>query len=239
MLIRNGRYSLMAMLVLAIMTLSSLNPALALADAQGAEPLTPQEGETPRIYLPLVRRSGYWPIPAEGQEIANADFEAGTMGWEFYVDVGNPILSTAQAHSPQHSAELGQSFNLTDPQAYIRRAYVQQWIWVPAGRTYLHYWELVTTDEDPLDPPPNPPVCSTFLGDHVKIRVLNFGVTVKDTSLCAHKDGENIVPGVWTEGSVDLSTWADHWVQLRIEYTSDATMPSDYYLDDLSLTAAP
>ncbi len=122
MLIRNARYSLMAMLVLAIMTLSSLNPALALADAQGAEPLAPQEGETPRIYLPLVRRSGYWPIPAEGQEIANADFEAGTTGWEFFVDVGNPILSTAQAHSPQHSAELGQSFNLTDPQAYTSQS---------------------------------------------------------------------------------------------------------------------
>ena len=52
MLIRNARYSLMAMLVLAIMTLSSLNPTLALADAQGAEPLAPQEGETPRFTCP-------------------------------------------------------------------------------------------------------------------------------------------------------------------------------------------
>ena len=58
MLIRNPRYSLMAMLVLAIMTLSSLNPALALADAQGAEPLAPQEGETPESTCPWCAAPG-------------------------------------------------------------------------------------------------------------------------------------------------------------------------------------
>jgi hypothetical protein len=176
------------------------------------------------IYLPKIARLT---PPSAGYTPANPGFEAGDTGWIFFYDNGNPIRTNTLAHTGTWSAELGAYYDPTAPEpfAYQRRAYVQQLIYVLPATPVLQFWEYIISDETQ---------CLSFLGDFVSVYVNN--VEAARAPICSPVEGQ---PVPWAIRQVDLSAYAGKWAYLRIEYNSDSTLPSDYYIDDVALVSKP
>ncbi len=181
-----------------------------------------------KVFLPLLNNNYSFSPPAPSdQKIVNPGFEQGTVGWTYFVDVGNPILTKTLAHSGYWSAELGAYYapSDSDPFAYVRRAYIQQKIYVPLNGSVLKYWEYIVTDETD---------CLTNFGDFVTVYINNTAIL--RTSICS-PSGVQTIP--WRPSQIDLDSYAGKWVFFRLEYTSDNTLPSDYYVDDFSFIPQP
>lgn len=176
------------------------------------------------VYLPKIAR--LIPPPA-GYIPANPGFEAGDTGWVFFYDNGNPIRTNTLAHSGSWSAEIGAYYNPADPEpvAYSRRAYIQQMVYIFPAKPVLEFWEYIVSDETE---------CLSFFGDFVSVSVDN--IETARASLCSPVEGQ---PVPWAARRLDLSAYTGKWVRLQIEYTSDSTLPTDYYIDDISFVAKP
>jgi hypothetical protein len=174
------------------------------------------------IYLPAIYRLTF---PTSGNSLVNPGFEDGDTGWTFFYDNGNPIRTTSLAHTGAWSAELGASYDPANPVAYPRRAYIQQMVYIQPATPVLQFWEYIVSDETS---------CLSFFGDFVAITI--DGQELARASICSPVEGQ---PVPWTIRQVDLSAYTGKWVRLRIEYTSDSTLPSDYYVDDFAFLAKP
>jgi hypothetical protein len=183
-------------------------------------------GAVVQAYLPLVSKAAL-PPPEPGAEIVNPGFEQGETGWKFTVDLGNPVLSTAFAHGGLNSAELGLDF-VNYPLDNQRTASIEQLIYVRTGQTALEYWEYVNSQEEP---DPDTGQCPQFNGDHVRIYINT--VQVVDASLCMP---ENSIPA-WVLRTVDLSAYPEQWVNFKMVFQGDSTLPTDYFVDDFIFVA--
>ncbi len=180
--------------------------------------------ESVNIYLPKIARLAPPPV---GSSPANPGFEAGDTGWVFFYDNGNPIQTNTLAHTGTWSAELGANYNPLDPEplAYPRVAHIQQMVYVFPATPILRFWEYIISDETG---------CLSFFGDFATVYVDD--VETVSASLCSPVEGQ---PVPWAVRQADLSAYAGKWVRLRIEYTSDFTLPTDYYIDDIAFVAKP
>lgn len=193
---------------------------------------TPVLADPGEVYLPLVaRKAKTLPPPAPGQELLNGDFESGSIGWTFFNDFGDPILQIDFPRSPTHSARLGILW--TDPDndpSYPRVAYISQPIYVPTDRPILSYYEFINSLEEPVVTEPAPGTCSQFevIGDWVYVYIKS--TLVRKISLCTAVNTPD-----WTQQQIDLSSYIGSWITLKIEFRSDSTVSSNYYVDDFSL----
>jgi hypothetical protein len=188
------------------------------------------------VYLPFVnKKAQHWPPPAPGNEILNPGFESGATGWTFFVDVGDSIIDSGLAHTGLNSAQLGLYVDPADPDpedpSFIRTASVRQKVFVPPGKPLLQFYQYAYSLENP-DPDTGQCYQAEVLGDWVRV-YLNFGLVDK-ISLCDLFNSQG-----WTLRQYDLTGFEGRWIELKVEYKSDSTISSDYYLDDFSFVAIP
>jgi hypothetical protein len=174
---------------------------------------TPLAG-TGRLILPLVIVG----LPAQ-IGLPNGGFEAGATGWEIGSVQQQPVIVAAgdlptgvAPRTGQNAAWLGNSDNET--------AFVQQQVVVPQSAPTLTYWQRISSAE------------SRCHYDYVSLWV--NGEVVGSYGLCAGTASTG-----WTRHSLDLEDYAGQIITLRIQVTTDGSIGSSLFLDDVGFQPPP
>lgn len=164
-----------------------------------------------RVYLPIVLKGE----EACGEYIQNGGFEDGVTPWIFG---GATLRTTRQAHSGNYSAWLG-GYNNADDWMY-------QFVTLSGRATSatLSYWWYMETDEytHPWD----------YL--YVKIRNIN-GYDLRTLEVITDGNTAN----VWVPSSFDISEFIGQTIQVYYRATTDGSLITDFYIDDVSLQICP
>jgi hypothetical protein len=147
------------------------------------------------------------------QLIGNSGFETGSpTPWS---TTGSVVSGTA--HSGSHSIVLGGWVNSTQTLALT--------LTIPTGCTsaVLSYWLHIVTEE----------TTTTTAYDTLKVQVVHSGIA---TTLATYSN-LNASAG-WVQHSLGLAGFAGQTVTLRFVATNDATLPTWFYLDDITLTVS-
>lgn len=169
---------------------------------------------TSYVYLPVTLRA-YTP-PVSSTVISNGDFESGLTNWSSYsvkgrVVIANTFPSGITAHGGSWAAWLGGENG--------ESAYIQRPLTVPANTPYLNYWYWI----DSVD------ACGFDFG---QVRV--NGTVIQSYDLCSAEKTNG-----WVEEALDLHTYAGLTVTLTISATTDWSLPSSLFVDDLIFVATP
>jgi len=93
-------------------------------------------------------------------------------------------------------------------------AYIQQQVTVSAGCPYLTFYHWIASADD----------CGYDYG-FTRIN----GATVDTVNLCSSKD-----TGGWVQNTINLSAYAGQTVTLQIRATTDGSLNSNWFVDDVS-----
>jgi serine protease len=168
---------------------------------------------TPRAYIPFVADI----TATTGVSITNGDFESGSSGWTEYstngysviISSGYPVSITP--HSGSWLAWLGG--------AYDEISYVQQQVNVPSSAPYLSYYQWINSAE-------------TGCGyDYGKVYINS--TQVDSYGLCVSNN-----TGGWAKHMVDLSSYAGQSVSLMIYSSTDSSVNSNLFIDDVGFQSS-
>ena len=176
-----------------------------------------------RAYLPMVSRANTptptrtpTPIPPPNA-IVNPGFEQGRgVGWQEYSAQGWVLIMNSgfptgvSPHSGQWAAWLGG--------AHDEISYVRQSVTIPAGAPILSFWAWIASAD----------VCGYDFGG-----VLVNSTVVNQFNLCS-----STATGGWVRRTVNLSAYAGQTVALQLRVETDASLNSNLFIDDVSLTNA-
>jgi hypothetical protein len=199
-----------ARLVLAALGLCTL--ALTFLSAPAAA--QPAPSATTQVFLPLVAAPQAAPPQAALQ---NGDFEQGHVAWAEESASGFPLIYSdgfsIPPRSGQYVAWLGGADNDTNRLA--------QTITLPAsGDSYLHYYYQVDSREAN---------CSLDVA-----QVLVEGTVVAQHPMCFTNNSSE-----WIKGALDLRGYAGQSVTVTFTMTTDESVVSNLFVDDVSLEPAP
>lgn len=172
-------------------------------------PAWPERQWLPRISM---RPSVTSPVP-------NGGFESGPSAWSAASVLQRPIIVPAgdlPAYIAPHSGSWAAWLGGVDGET----GSLQQTVLVPAGAPFLSYWQKVDSAE------------SRCHYDTASVWVNN--AVVDAYGLCASAS-----PLGWAPRSLDLSAYAGQAVLLRIQVTTDGSLPTSLFLDDVALQSAP
>ena len=141
------------------------------------------------------------------ERVTDGGFENGITGW---TASGSGAVTTAHFHSGTHSDAPCAAVSCTST--------LTQHVVLPAGSSAaLTFWTYVTTQES-----------GTKVWDTLVAKV--SGSTLATVS--------NASPhGSWFQTSVNLSSYAGQTITLSLVETNDSTLPTTFYLDDVSVLA--
>ncbi len=165
-----------------------------------------------RAYLPVV----YKAYPAPSSSIVNPGFESGPTGWIEYSAQGWPLILSSGF--PSGVTPRSGSWAVWLGGADSETAYIQQQVTIPPSAPVLRYWYWIASQD----------ICGY---DFARVRV--NGTAVQTYDLCSSNN-----TGGWVQGSVNLGSYAGQLVQLRFEVTTDSSLNSNFFLDDVSLAAS-
>jgi hypothetical protein len=151
------------------------------------------------------------------QLVTNGGFESGGTGWVESSSSGYEIVSTNRPHTGSASAWLCGNNGCSDS--------MYQTVTVPAGTTSAAFscYVYVTTQE------------TSHAYDYLRIQVRSTSGSVLRT-IATYSDGSTT--GTWLHATADLSAYAGQSVQLALVATNDASYPTSFYVDDVSLLAS-
>jgi kumamolisin len=161
------------------------------------------------------------PTPAGRQLLSNGGFESGQAPWTETAYPPKQLIATVRAHSGSHSVYFCGTNTCSDQ--------LWQTISIPSSYSSLtvSYWYYVTSQE-------TAPAC--YDAFHSRIRTTTGVVLGTLQTLC----NSNKTSG-WVQKTVDvsslLSAYKGRQVQVYFNATTNATNPSAFYLDDVSLIA--
>ncbi|MGC9393584.1 MAG: S8 family serine peptidase [Anaerolineae bacterium] len=169
---------------------------------------------TSYVYLPLTLKS-YTP-PVLTTTIPNGDFESGLDYWSTHstkgrVVIANTFTGEVTAHGGDWAAWLGGD---NDESAYIQRQLL-----VPSSAPYLSYWYWI----DSVD------ICGYDSG-----QVCINDTAIKTYDLCSPEKTNG-----WISETLDLNAYAGLTVTLNISATTDHSLISSLFVDDLIFIATP
>ena len=170
-------------------------------------------GTGSHIFLPLIiNGAGSSPI----KPLLNGGFDSGPDGsWTEYSFQGWDLILQANVllvtpHGGQWAAWLGGDHN------EISR--LSQSVTITPAQPYLHFWYWTASEDD----------CGY---DYARVKI--NGTAIKSLNLCTSNN-----TGGWTKSDVSLSPYAGSTVTLMFEVTTNSTRNSNFFLDDVSLSAS-
>jgi subtilisin family serine protease len=151
------------------------------------------------------------PPPSGGEAVVNGGFENGTSPWVQSSSGNYQLITTTRPHTGSYSAWLGGYNNAVDQ--------IYQTITVPSNAT-LTYWWYMSTQE------------TTHPWDYFRVRLYNTSGQLIAT-LRTFNDGSGA--GVWRQDSISLANYAGQRVRLHFSVTTDSTLPTSFFVDDVSV----
>ncbi len=169
---------------------------------------------TSYIYLPLTLKNYVPPILTT--VIPNGDFESGLTHWSVYsvkgrVVIANTFPTGITAHGGTWAAWLGG--------ANSESAYIQRQLAIPSSTPYLIYWRWMDSAD----------TCGYDFG-----RVYVNNTLLKTYDLCLAKKTNG-----WLTETLDLRAYAGLTVTFSISATTDSTLISNLFVDDLIFKSTP
>ena len=146
--------------------------------------------------------------------ILNGDFEQGHVAWTEYSSNGWDLIVL---ENPEIVLAHGGSWLVWLGGDYLETSRLSQSFTVPGTSTVLHYWYLSASDD----------VCGF---DYFRIKV--NGTTLYTRNLCTTTN-----TGAWVEGTLSLAAYANTSITLMFEVTTDSSLNSNMFLDDVSLAS--
>lgn len=160
------------------------------------------------------------PVPG-GNLIQNGTFESGRTVWTEYSAKGYQIICTTSCgsiptpHSGSWLAWMGG--------ANAETARITQSVSLPSGQpAYLHYWYRISSND----------ACGYDYG-RVQVIVGGTTYTLATYNLCSANNTSN-----WVYATVNASSYAGQTVSVRFEATTDSSLISSFYIDDVSLNTS-
>jgi hypothetical protein len=156
------------------------------------------------------------------QYLTNSGFEDGAAGWH---TAGSVYIGGGKPHWDSQSAWLGGD----NSQSYVLYQDVTLPLSFEESPTLALYYNLYTTDSE------------ITAYDHLKIQVrdtenrLLRNLDVIDQRRYYHRYPQD----VWQPLTWDLSDFAGQTIRLYFYATTDYSLPTTWYLDDISVTACP
>lgn len=147
--------------------------------------------------------------------LRNGDFEQGATGWTQSSTNGRTLIRTSFApntvtpHSGMYGVWLGGAFNETST--------IQQLITVEGGAPYLAYWHWIGSAD--------------FCGFDYGYVLIN-STAVDTLELCDNNDTNG-----WVKRVVNLTAYAGQSVTLRIRATTNGSLNSNWFIDDVAFKA--
>lgn len=145
--------------------------------------------------------------------LVNPGFESGRgVGWAEYSSGGYAIVDTSRPHTGRYSA---------DECGYNRCIeYIRQQITISSNAT-LKYWWYMTSSEG-----------TGTAYDYMYVRLYSTaGSLITTLRTWSNKNARN----VWSQDSISLAAYAGRTVQLRFMTTTDYSLPSTFWIDDVSV----
>jgi subtilisin family serine protease len=153
------------------------------------------------------------PTPVPGTEkIVNGGFESGTSPWVQSSTNGYQLIDTTRPHAGAYSAYLAGYNSGTDT--------IYQTVTVPTNGT-LSYWYYISTSES-----------GSTAYDYLRVRVYNSSGTLL-TTLRTFSNANASTS--WRQDSVSLASYAGQSVRIRFEGTTDSSLVSSFFIDDVSV----
>lgn len=147
--------------------------------------------------------------------VQNGGFEQGAAGWQTFSAQGYDLISNFNPHTGSLGAYMGGVNNADDR--------LSQALTLPAGTTLtLKAWWYLATAE----------TAGTF--DTLTIALTAADGTPLSTLATL---GNTALPGQWAELTFDLTAYAGQSVVLRFAARTDQDLISEFYLDDIRLSA--
>jgi subtilisin family serine protease len=151
------------------------------------------------------------PPPPPPGAVVNGDFESGATGW---TESPAGLITTNLPHGGSYSAWLGG--------ANVASEKISQTITVPANGTLRYHWQMTTSET------------SGSAHDYLRVRVYSgsSGALLRTVRTWNNKHAKN----VWSSDSVDLGAYSGRMVQISFEATTDNTLPTSFYIDNVSVS---
>lgn len=163
------------------------------------------------------------PTPNPGSNlVVNPGFENGSSPWQESSSAGYELVDTANPHTGSYSAYLCGYNNCNDQ--------IWQNITLPSSfsTATLSYWTYISTSETSTS------TCYDHL--YAKLRTSSGATIATVQSQC------NLNTHGWTQYTFtvtsQLSAYAGQTIQVYFQGTTDYTLPTDFYVDDVALTVS-
>lgn len=146
--------------------------------------------------------------------LVNGDME-GAAGWNVQTNGNYELFSNYQARSGTRAAYLAGVNSAEDA--------LVQTLSLPANhQVTLRFWWLINTEE------------SSNGWDGLSVQLADANGAPQRMLFAA---SDRSAGSSWQQTTIDLSEFAGQTVQLRIEARTDATLSTDFFVDDVTLTA--
>ncbi len=166
------------------------------------------------LFLPVILKPA--PPPPPPSPIVNPGFESGPTGWTEFSSHGWALI--LNSGFPTGVAPHGGSWAVWLGGEYDDVSYIQQSVTVPSATPYLSYWHWIASAD----------VCGYDFG-FVQVN----GVTIHDYDLC-----DSTSTGGWVRHSVNLGAYSGQTVAIRIGATTDGSLNSNLFVDDVAFQAS-
>jgi photosystem II stability/assembly factor-like uncharacterized protein len=159
--------------------------------------------------FPLMGRAGSLAVG-----LPNGGLESGPAGWSTFSARGNNVIVPGNVLAAAAVSPHSGSWGIWLGGVHTETVTLEQTVGLPAEAPNLTYWHWIKSSETGCH------------YDVVSIWVNNS--VVESYGLCAGANTNG-----WSKQKLDLSTYAGHTVHLRVQLTTDSSILSSVFVDDL------
>ncbi|MFC7501007.1 S8 family serine peptidase [Nocardioides sp. CPCC 206347] len=153
------------------------------------------------------------PPPPPPSGLINGGFESGTTGWTQYSAAGYPLIGTSKPRTGSYSVwALGYNSGTERISQPV----------VVSGTGTLTYWWWMNSSEG-----------TTTAFDYMYVRVRNTAGTLLAT---VRTRSNTATRAAWVSDSISLSAYAGQQVVISFEFSSDSSLATSFYVDDVGLS---
>ena len=154
------------------------------------------------------------PTPTPGTNVLrNPGFEEGRTAWTESSSGGYALITTDRPRTGSYSTWMGGYNYATES--------IRQTVTVPSNGTLTYWWRMETSES------------GSAVYDRLRVQLLSSSGTV----LATLRTWSNAsTEAVWSSDTISLAGYAGQSVQLRFLTTTDSSLATSFFVDDVALT---